>query len=76
VLGRLRGSALDASARTVQEVMEAGPGTVRPDGHLTSLVERLRDRKLRYAVVTTPDGRLVGVARRSDAEAATREYVG
>src|SRR5215207_1538998 len=39
VLGRLRRSAVDASARTVGEVMEAGPGTVRPDSDLASLVE-------------------------------------
>src|SRR5215207_3288199 len=62
VLGRLRKTALrgDPSAR-VEEVMEPGPSTVRLDASLEELVERLRARDLKTAVVTTPDGRLVGV---------------
>jgi Mg/Co/Ni transporter MgtE len=70
VLGRLRRSELercdpDSSA---EEVMEAGPSTVRPHIDLPALVERLRKRDLKFAVVTKPDGTLVGVVRRSDAE--------
>jgi hypothetical protein len=48
--------------------MEAGPSTVRPGEELAPLIERLRKRDLRYALVTMPDGALVGVLLRSDAE--------
>jgi predicted transcriptional regulator len=70
VLGRLRGSALERCdpASTAEQVMEAGPSTIRLDRELAALVERLRERDLRYAIVTDPDGRLAGVVRRSDAE--------
>jgi CBS domain-containing protein len=71
LLGRIRRSALsgDSQARA-EEVMEAGPSTVRPDAALRPLIERLRERELRSAVVTTPEGRLLGVLLRKDAEAA------
>jgi MerR family copper efflux transcriptional regulator len=36
---------------------------------IAELAERLRSRELRTAVVTTPDGRLLGVVRRADMEA-------
>jgi CBS domain-containing protein len=70
VLGRLRGSALEHCdpVSSAEEVMEAGPSTVRPHIDLAALVERLRKRDFRFAVVTKPDGTLVGVVRRSDAE--------
>ena len=48
--------------------MEAGPSTVRPDSALGPLVERLRERDLRTAVATTPEGKLLGVLRRAEAE--------
>jgi Mg/Co/Ni transporter MgtE len=70
LLGRVRGSALrdcDPGAR-IEEVMEAGPSTVRPDSALGPLVERLRERDLRTAVATTPEGKLLGVLRRAEAE--------
>jgi CBS-domain-containing membrane protein len=53
--------------------MEPGPSTVRPDVDLTSLVERLRKRDLHYGVVTTPEGKLMGVVRRSAAEQRLEE---
>ena len=71
VLGRLRRSALegdpDASA---EAVMELGPSTVRPDKTAAEAAERLRRRDLKIAIVTTPEGRLIGVVRRRDLEAA------
>ena len=69
LLGRLRKAALagDAGAR-VEQVMEAGPSTVRADHPLADLAERLRGRDLHTAVVTGPDGRLLGVVRRADME--------
>lgn len=67
VLGRLRASAITATGITsVEAAMDAGSSTVRPDVAATDLLERLRGRKLTSALVTTPEGRLVGVVRRRD----------
>ena len=69
VLGRLRGKALSADPDALAEaVMEAGPTTVRPDERLADLATRLRERDVASIVVTTPDGRLVGVLFREDVE--------
>ena len=69
LLGRLRRAALEGDPNAAAgEAMEAGPSTVRPDSDLRSLVERLRKRGLEYAIVTLPNGKLIGVLRRSDAE--------
>src|SRR5918995_3698730 len=74
VLGRLRGSALEAPAETMAEVvMEPGPTTTRPDEPLTKLVPRLRDKHVERIIVTTPDGRLVGISERHAAERALAE---
>jgi predicted transcriptional regulator len=70
LLGRLRASEFEHCdpGSTAEEVMEPGPSTVRIDIELATLVERLRARDLKFAIVTTPEGTLVGVVRRSDAE--------
>lgn len=74
VLGRLRGAALEAPAETIAEaVMEPGPTTTRPDEPLTKLVPRLQDKHVERIIVTTPDGRLVGIAERGSAERALAE---
>ncbi len=68
VLGRLRGKAFEADpARAVEQVMETGPTTIRPDERLEGIVGRMRDQRVESIVVTTPEGRLVGVLRRADA---------
>src|SRR5437899_2121359 len=71
VLGRLGRKAL-ASAEdvAVEAAMTAGPSTVRPSITLAEIVERMQSQKLTSALVTRSDGRLVGVLRRADAEAA------
>ena len=71
VLGRLGRKAL-ASAEdvAVEAVMTAGPSTVRPSITLAEIVERMQTQKLTSALVTRSDGRLVGLLRRTDAEAA------
>lgn len=75
VLGRLRGLALGGDAEgLVGAVMESGPTTVRPDEPLASLVPRLRDKGVGRIIVTTPDGRLLGVADREAAERALAEH--
>ena len=69
VLGRLGRGALSADEDTKAEaVMTPGPSTVRPSIELGAIAARLRERKLTSALVTTSDGRLVGVLLRADAE--------
>ena len=69
LLGRLRKKVLEDDPDALAEsVMEPGPSTVRPDTERDSLRERLAERDLRLAVVTDPDGRLLGVVRRADLE--------
>jgi Mg/Co/Ni transporter MgtE len=69
LLGRVRASALNVEPDThVEQVMESGPSTVRPDTPADQLAQRLRDRDLKTAIITTPEGELLGVARRADLE--------
>ena len=70
VLGRLRRSALRHAGdnATVESVMEPGPSTVRPNVRLSELEQRLEQQNLRTALVTTPEGRLLGVFARAAAE--------
>jgi CBS domain-containing protein len=71
VVGRLCGDALDAAGEaTVEQVMEQGPTTIRASEELAGLVQRMRNRNVPSIVVTDPDGRLLGILRRSDAEQA------
>ena len=71
LLGRLRRSALDGDPHaSAESTMEAGPSTVRCDTAAEALAERLRKRDLKTAVVTNPEGRLIGVVRRRDLELA------
>jgi CBS domain-containing protein len=64
LIGRLRKAALEGDpAVTAEEAMEAGPSTVRPDRDPHELAEELREKELKTAVVSTPDGRLVGIVR-------------
>lgn len=67
LLGRLRKSALEADPdATAADAMEPGPSTVRADTPLDPLRRRLEQRGLKTAIVTTPEGKLIGVVRRSD----------
>lgn len=70
VLGRVRGSALREAdpGASAEHVMEPGPGTVRAHVPAAQLLQRLVDRNLESAIVTTPEGRLLGVFKRADAE--------
>ena len=70
VLGRLRGERLRPAAERVGDVMEEGPTTIRASEDLAPLVERMQRRKVASTVVTDPDGRLVGILYREDAERA------
>ena len=69
VLGRLRGEAWSAAPDTlVEEVMENGPTTFRPDNFLEPLVKRMQDKKVGSVIITNSDGELIGILRRKDAE--------
>jgi CBS domain-containing protein len=69
VLGRLRSSSLDVGPEaTVEEQMESGPSTVRPDTPADELAQRLRERDLKTAILTNPEGHLLGIVLRSDLE--------
>lgn len=72
LLGRLRQSMLDCDPNlAADEVMEPGPSTVRPHKTAAGVAEDLAERDLRWAIVTTPGGELIGVAARSELERAT-----
>ncbi|MDQ6819621.1 MAG: CBS domain-containing protein [Actinomycetota bacterium] len=65
LLGRLRRSSLDCDPNLrAGEVMEEGPSTVRPDKTAAALAKRLDDRELRWAIVTNPEGQLIGIVKR------------
>jgi CBS domain-containing protein len=53
---------------TARDAMRLGPSTVRPDLLLETAVERMRTTDLASLLVTTSDGRLVGLLPRTDAE--------
>ena len=67
VLGRLGRNALTRDDdRTVEDAMSAGPSTIRPDTPLATIAQRLCEKGLTSALVTTLDGELVGVLRLED----------
>ena len=71
VLGLLREKELAADpAATAEEAMRNGPATFRPDEPVEKVAKRMRDRGASAVLVTTPDGRLVGLLYRDDAEHA------
>jgi CBS domain-containing protein len=72
LLGRVRSSKLGAVAgdARVGEIMEPGPSTVRPHRAAGELAEHLAARDLRWAIVTTPEARLLGVVSRDELERA------
>ena len=69
LVGRAPSSALPgASDRPVWEVAEPGPKTFRPHEAAEKVAGVLAQKGLRWAIVTTPEGRLLGVASREDLE--------
>jgi CBS domain-containing protein len=71
ILGRVPRSELgDDDAATAEAVMSPGPSTVRPDTEIAELRRKLDGRGLKTAVVSTPEGRLMGIVHRMDLEAA------
>lgn len=71
VLGLLRSQELGADpSATAEQVMRPGPTTYRPDIPAREAGARMRERQVDVLPVTTPDGALVGLLRREDAESA------
>jgi len=69
VLGRLGRKAIGSDDdQSVEEAMTEGPSTVRPSIRLDVLLKRMQSNKLNSWLVTTPDGKLVGLVFRSQAE--------
>jgi CBS domain-containing protein len=69
LLGRAPSSALDGpSERPVWDVAEPGPKTFRPHVAAQKVAETLAGKDLRWAILTTPEGRVLGVASREDLE--------
>jgi CBS domain-containing protein len=65
LLGRLRRSAIEEGTEaSAEELMSAGPSTVRPDLAVEELRERLDSKELKTAIVSTPEGLLIGVVLR------------
>jgi Mg/Co/Ni transporter MgtE len=65
VLGLVRKKPSDSSAKlTVEEVMDSGPATFRPHIGIDEMTEYMREKKLTTILLTTSDGRLVGVLKR------------
>ncbi len=69
LVGRLRAAALAADpAVPAEQVMEAGPSTVRSDRPLAELAAVMRDHDLTVMLVTSPEGWLLGLLPRGLAE--------
>ena len=69
VLGLLREKELSSGPEMpVEEVMRNGPTTFRPNLPVGKMAKRMRERGARTVLVTTSDGRLVGLLYREDAE--------
>ena len=72
VLGLMRKSMWEgaASETTAEQVMEPAPITFRPYARGDELVPYMQQKKMKTALVTTADGKLVGLLRRKDVENA------
>lgn len=74
VLGLVRRKALDASDDTmVEEVMREGPTTVRPSEDLAGLLERMEGAGVDAILVTSSDGKLLGILERKVGERRLEE---
>lgn len=76
VLGLLRCGDVDAAPGvTVEQSMESGPSTFRPDAMLDQPLRYMRRHDLPSVLVTTSDGRLVGlVLRKTIEDAGTADH--
>ena len=69
VLGRLGSKELASPPHVaVDVVMQPGPASVRANEPLDALLSRMAQHHVRLMVVTTPEGRLLGVVRGRDSD--------
>lgn len=70
VLARIRRSRLEDAPgdASVQELMEVGPSTLRPHLGIDELQGRFERSGASTAIITTPEGELIGVVRAADLE--------
>lgn len=74
VLGLLRDAELNTDPwRIAETVMEEGPRTFRASARVKETLGYMRRHVVDSVLVTTPDGKLLGVLRRDDAERAIEE---
>ena len=74
VAGMLRGDALAKDANTrVEDVMELGPRTIRPNKPVEDLLRRRSSQGVKSWIVTTSHGELLGVVTRTEAELALEQ---
>lgn len=66
VLGRLRLNRSHDDDARAEDVMHAGPTTIRADANLSDTLERMRTRSVNSIVVTTQEGVLLGVVHAND----------
>ena len=64
VLGRAPARRDGVVGPTAEDIMRPGPATVRANEPLDSLLERMSTRDVTEMIVTSPEGRLLGVVRR------------
>lgn len=77
VLGLLRSDVIKADGvKTADEAMILGPVTFRPNVALEEVDRYLTDHKIGQAVVTTPEGELIGLARADDVHRRRAELPG
>jgi len=75
ILGRLRRSRLgEDDEATAADVMEPGPSTYRASVPLAEIVPKMESGGFENALVSDPDGHLLGVLIRADAESALTGY--
>lgn len=70
VLGRVRRSRIDDAPEdaSAEVLMEPGPSTTRPHTDPAELAKQLQRSGASTAILTTPEGQLLGVVRHSDLE--------
>jgi len=72
ILGRLFGNELRLADETIAgEVMRSGPSTYRANVTVAEIIERVRKGNWDTVPVSTPEGKLIGLARREDMERAS-----
>jgi predicted transcriptional regulator len=71
ILGDIRGDALHASPdKQVEEVMDPAPSTYRPNISVHQMAHQLAESDAKRVLISDGDGRLIGLLRREDVEAA------